>query len=371
LLANLLLLSASMAMAAVLAEVGLRLLKPQPLEAAYAWADGTLRHRPSFEYTYTRSEFSGTVRFNSMGLRGEEVAPARSPGVPRVLFLGDSFVEGKQVGEKEVLTAVLQALAADEGRPLEVINAGVAGYGTGEELILWQRLGRRLNPDLVLIGFYPNDVRNNADRRLFELKEGRPAQAREPPLPKVRWIYDARRYLSSHSHLYMLGNLALDELAAGRRAEARDRGQSPQAGEPLEAEEVFARIPSRQVEEGWRLTLALLEELRSQVEAAGARFAVVVFPTRFQVDDALWEEHARKIGLEPDQYDLRIPQRALGQWSAAAGVTLLDLLEPFRSGNVSNTFYYRLDAHWNPAGHRLAAESILAGLFEGRHLEHP
>ncbi len=371
LLANLLLLSASLAMAAVLAEIGLRLFRPQPLEAAYVWADGTLRHRPSFEYTYTRSEFSSTVRFNSVGLRGEEVSTARRPGVPRVLFLGDSFVEGKQVGEKEVLTAVLQALTADEGRPLEVINAGIAGYGTGEELILWQRLCRGLNPDLVLVGFYPNDVRNNADRRLFELKEGRPAQVREPPLPKVRWIYDARRFLSSHSHLYMLGNLALEELAAGRRADVRDRGQSPRAGEPLEAEEVFARTPSRQVEEGWRLSLALLEELRRQVEAAGARFAVVVFPTRFQVDDALWEEHARKIGLDPARYDLRIPQRALGQWSAAAGVTVLDLLEPFRSSNVSNTFYYRLDAHWNPPGHRLAAESILAGLRAGRMIEPP
>jgi hypothetical protein len=267
---------------------------------------------------------------------------------PRVLFLGDSFVEGKQVGEEHVLTAVLSARARAGGSPVEVINAGISGYGTAEEILLWDRLGASLRPDLVVVGFYPNDVRNNADRRLFVLRDGVPAPHRPPPLPKVRWVYDARRWLAARSHLWILFTQGLDLL------DRPDAGP----GAPLEAEDVFAREPSRRVAEGWELTLALLQELRARVESAGARFAVVLFPTRFQVDDTLWEQQARARGIDRSVYDLTIPQRRLMPWAKERGVVLVDLLPAFRAANRGNSFYHTVDAHWNEAGHRLAAETI-------------
>jgi len=346
---NLLLLALSLLFACAVAEIYLRWFRPQPLEAAYVWPDGTLRHLPSFTFRYTRTGFSNLVRFNSLGLRGPEVAESKRPGIPRVLFLGDSFVEGKQVAESEVLTSVLEQAAAAAGRRIEVINAGVSGYGTGEELILWERLGRSLQPDLVLLGFYPNDVRNNADRRLFELRDGQVVPIKDAPLPNVRWIYDLRKTLASRSHLYMLIKQGLD-------ASRTTRAGGDQT--PMEAEEVFARDPSPKVAGGWGLTLALLDALRAKVEADGARFAIILFPTRFQVDDSLWRSHAQRNRLDVDEYDLMLPQRQLAAWSAASGATLIDLLDVFRAANRSNRFYHIVDAHWNPDGHRLAAETI-------------
>ncbi len=348
----------SVSLACGAGEVLLRLFRPQPLEAAYVWTDGTLRHLPSFTYTYSRRGFSNRVRFNALGLRGPEVPAAKEPGRPRLLFLGDSFVEGKQVAENEVITAVLQRAAAEAGRPLEVINAGVAGSGTAEELILWRRLGRSLAPDLVLVGFYPNDVRNNVERGLFALRAGRAVAAREPKQPGSRWLYDVRKSLAARSHLYVLakqGKKALSDWWSGRDAAAGAGG----APAPLEAEEVFAREPSPEVAHGWDLTLALLETLREEVESAGAAFVVAVFPTRFQVDDLLWATHAGRVGLDPAAFDLRAPQRILGEWARRCGAPTIDLLEAFRERNRDNSFYFEVDAHWNPDGHRLAALRLL------------
>jgi hypothetical protein len=48
------------------------------------------------------------------------------------------------------------------GRPAEVINAGVAAYGTGQELLLLDKEGAKYEPDLVLLLFFVgNDVANN------------------------------------------------------------------------------------------------------------------------------------------------------------------------------------------------------------------
>src|SRR4029434_3299466 len=104
-----------------------------------------------------------------------------------------------------------------------------------EELILWEKLGRSIAPDLVLLAFYPNDVRNNEDRGFFDLHEGRVLAVKEPPLPNVRFVYDVRKWLASHSHVYMLFKQGLDALAP----DGGDGAAAP-AGASLGAQE---RVP--------------------------------------------------------------------------------------------------------------------------------
>jgi lysophospholipase L1-like esterase len=41
---------------------------------------------------------------------------------------------------------------------VEVINAGVNGYNTAQEIALLRRVGLRMQPDLVILGFTPNDI---------------------------------------------------------------------------------------------------------------------------------------------------------------------------------------------------------------------
>ncbi len=96
-MANAALLLVSLTISCTAGEVYLRYYNPQPLQASIVWPDGTMRHRPSFSFRYTRNDFSNIVSYNSIGMRGPDVVPEKTPGVPRVLVMGDSYIEGKHV----------------------------------------------------------------------------------------------------------------------------------------------------------------------------------------------------------------------------------------------------------------------------------
>jgi len=348
---NGLLLAVSLTVSCGAGEIYLRWFRPQPLEAAIEWPDGTIRHRPDFSFRYTRADFSNIVSYNSIGMRGPDVAARKTPGVPRVLLMGDSYVEGKHVADDEVLTAVMRRLSAEEGRPLEVINLGVAGYGQGRELYLWDELGRELDPDLVILCVYVNDLRNNLEREFWEMRDGLLVETKRPDPPGRRLAYPVRKFLAAHSHLYVLFLLAKEQHWS------REMDLETEV-----ARDFFVWTGTEEAESGWRLTLALLEEFDRRVRESGAEFVVVAIPSKHQVDPALWAQYAALAGADPGAFDRGAYQQRLREWSRRTGVRLIDLFDEFVARNVDNSFYYTIDGHWNPSGHALAAELILEGL---------
>lgn len=92
-------------------------------------------------------------RVNTLGARGGEPAPATK----RVLALGDSVTMGWGVPEEAAWPAKLEELLSAAGRDVSVVNGGVVGYGTREEVVWLEELGPRIKPDVVIVGYYPND----------------------------------------------------------------------------------------------------------------------------------------------------------------------------------------------------------------------
>src|SRR5262245_4705138 len=74
---------------------------------------------------YVTAEYDIDEKINARGLRGPEFPYEKPAGVLRILVLGDSFVEGYTVEEREIFTEVMKnALEARLHTPVEVINAG-------------------------------------------------------------------------------------------------------------------------------------------------------------------------------------------------------------------------------------------------------
>lgn len=101
------------------------------------------------------------VQTNTRGFRSPEFSMQREPGTIRIVMLGDSSTFGWGVEASEGYPAQLRAALAERLRvPLErveVINLGVPGYSSFQGLILLQRLGLALAPDLVVWSFLSND----------------------------------------------------------------------------------------------------------------------------------------------------------------------------------------------------------------------
>ncbi|MFQ5473873.1 MAG: SGNH/GDSL hydrolase family protein, partial [Dehalococcoidia bacterium] len=74
-------------------------------------------------------------RMNEHGLRGPSITVEKPPNTFRVLCLGDSFTFGEGVRQHDTYPTRLQALLSQAmpDKTVEVLNAGVRGYGTRHE----------------------------------------------------------------------------------------------------------------------------------------------------------------------------------------------------------------------------------------------
>src|SRR5947207_9807572 len=94
--------------------------------------------RPGVEGTYRREGIS-YVRINSDGLRDREHTKTKTANTVRIALLGDSFVEAMHVPMEQTFWSLLgpklEACGAFDGKQVEIINFGVSGYVTTQELI--------------------------------------------------------------------------------------------------------------------------------------------------------------------------------------------------------------------------------------------
>jgi hypothetical protein len=75
-------------------------------------------------------------------------------------LLGDSQTFGNGVAQEQTFAARLESLLRSRmpGRAIDVINAGIAGYDSVQEVKLLERVAPSLKPDIVVVGFYLNDI---------------------------------------------------------------------------------------------------------------------------------------------------------------------------------------------------------------------
>ncbi len=109
--------------------------------------------------------FAGVpVHINSLGFRDDrEYAIDKAPGTYRILVLGDSVTFGHGALSNTTYPYLLEQ-RLKQWRPdvkWEVWNLGVPGYNTTQELKVLERVGPRYKPDLVVVGFYENDLQDN------------------------------------------------------------------------------------------------------------------------------------------------------------------------------------------------------------------
>jgi lysophospholipase L1-like esterase len=347
------------------AELLLRVVSPASLSVPVTDLAEFIQFHPRFGWTNRPgahgrlrfgNEFDNAIRISPKGFRDHDLPYARRPGTFRVLALGDSYTFGQGVEAEEAWPKVLEKRL---GPRAEVLNAGVSGWGTAQELLWLEEEGIRYRPDEVVVAFYLNDFYDNAG-----LPEGdrRPRYARSAtgelsvtnlPLgdPPRAWVTRARVLLRAHSLLYRLFARSWDELQKG--------WIQPVDLTPIRGKEGKARLrlDQRMALPAVELTGALLSELERRSRLAGARFAVVLVPGNWQVRPAL-----RGLGSYAAQTEAYETARSL---CAARGLRLLDPFPQLAASEERGVAVYNpTDMHWNAAGHALVA-GLLEELLRG------
>ena len=113
--------------------------------------------KPNMNVTFQRSH----VQTNECGFRGPNRKKVREPNTFRIALLGDSFAFGWGVEYEESFGYVLEESLNEKTKGnlrVEVLNFGVPGYSTFQELELFKETAQDYDPDLVLVYIVENDV---------------------------------------------------------------------------------------------------------------------------------------------------------------------------------------------------------------------
>ncbi|BDA79941.1 hypothetical protein LPTSP3_g28710 [Leptospira kobayashii] len=107
------------------------------------------------EFISVSSDYVYLTKSNSLGIRNPEL-PAKKK--KRVLMLGDSFVFGIGVEEKDSMVRLVEEKLRSQGYDYELVNAGIIGYAPKDSLNLFRQLKDRIQPDVVVLCVFTNDV---------------------------------------------------------------------------------------------------------------------------------------------------------------------------------------------------------------------
>ncbi len=277
---------------------------------------------------------------NALGFRGQREYPQTKPeGVHRILVLGDSFVFGFGVRDEETFSAVLE----NRDPNLEMMNAGVPGYGIDQILLSFSVLGKSLKPDYVLIGIFPEDfwraTRAFADtghaKPYFSLSaEGRLVPHNIPvPQPYT---------LRTNQYPLQIDRGPIENLLRVSAIYKNLKRAIIKIGKKLGWVDASS-------DDEWILGREILKQLIRDVRGAGASpFLVMIPPER-------WTKNENRDTLH----------QSLLQFSRREGVDFLDLTPEFLKAvqrHPSTRYYIEHDGHWTAEGHRLAAALIAAFL---------
>ena len=114
----------------------------------------------SYRFTSGPDGFDFTHTLNIYGFRDADWQVETNPDRPRVMFIGDSYVEGAGAADGETIVDGFRSAARESGLNLEAMNLGIQGIGPPEYLRLIADAGRLFRPRHIVVTLMANDFAN-------------------------------------------------------------------------------------------------------------------------------------------------------------------------------------------------------------------
>ena len=291
------------------------------------------------------------LRTNSIGMRSDrEYSQTRPPGGHRLLCLGDSYTAGDGVDNKVRFSDCLEA----DHSKLEVMNFGLPGSGTDQQLLIFESLARSFDADAVMLAFGVEDIQRNMTdiwpyrqrgsnavwymaKPYFKFEEGS-LVLHNQPVPNVRLSKgDAMKHRESAHFLRWMDI----KVTAPRWAQQ----QSLLKMLSVSLMNPYSGYGSEDNHE-WKLMRAILDRLIREV----ADIPLFITP--------LPDLHHSVMGLTPT-YMCRLENLR----DSAKSVFVLDILPDFKAlPSHERKKCFMSDGHYSPLGHRVVTQAVSRAL---------
>ena len=371
---------------AIAGETYLRLTKPfiysyMPLH----FVDGVgLIKKPNAETRYGRwdDDFFVFSRTNSQGfLDREPISPERAAESCHITFIGDSYVDAREVPIADKLHVRLERMAARQLPHLDITTQAYGKYGTGQinQLPYYDEYARHMNPKLVTLVFIINDFYNSLPA-LQAAKQGmdpvrtpfmsaqidaRGDMQLRPPDPEYKRFLLPRAPMRWYENAYLrwisISYFAqwVDQRLGVRRS---INDGDIMRNRALWTNAVTERPCCASLLRGWRPGEVFPYEYTLEHTA----FGIEQFKRRADRDGAalIILSATEEMGTRGDQ--------AFDLLSAIAEPLDIPVINGY-DYNLSRGYdewdgRYHNDSHWNPTGHQWAAEAVLEWLKENQQV---
>jgi lysophospholipase L1-like esterase len=271
-------------------------------------------------------------RYNSLGFRDDEHSIEKPSDVFRILGVGDSFTEGWGADYEDTylrrLEVALNSRAGDHPK-IEIIKAGINGYFPETERLVIQHYGLQFDPDLIVIGFVPND--------LLDTHRG---------VEAIR--VDKTGYLTT-AEAASLGTIAVSIYRRWHSSRIVLRTYARRQIENL-PEDWWMNMyrQTKDFETAWKEIFHQYDGILSLARKSGADLAVVHIPN-----------------FKPRQRFHDFPAQQIGEWCQSNNVVFIDTLPEIRRMARSMRLYWK-DNHLRPEGYSVVANVLQKQLEERR-----
>lgn len=282
-----------------------------------------------YGYAANSTGFVGGVEFetNSSGFRTGEFGLGGSDAEEAVIVLGDSYAFGYGVGYQQTFPSVLQEDLRKEypRKNVKVVNLGIPGYNTAQELSTLQELGQQLRPRAVLLAYHLNDL-----ERLSESRNAR--------VWALKGILESAK---EHLHLlrYFLPRVA---------SLARSFHIGIKSTATAEVQEYITEGPA------WKQNQDTLRELFGLCAKMHWRLGVIVLPYIVELSD---------------RHPCIGAYQVVVDFCRSQDVPVVNAFDYFRGLNAIKLWINAFDGHPNLEGHALIAKAAADLLKNERLLE--
>jgi hypothetical protein len=379
-IANTFLVLCSAIIAIALVEIGLRIID-YSYRSTWRFDRITGKALLAGAQMWNREEGQAFIQINSDGLRDEEHSLDKPENTIRIAILGDSYAEAIQVPLDKTFWKVIEDKLAHcqkfDGKQVEVINFGVSGFGTVQELLTLRTKVWKYSPDIVLLGFLTgNDIRNNLrelqggnNQPYYVYQEGTLVlddRFMDKTKSRIRGsaLADWWFTLLPDSRVLQLLNKAYTTLDqrrnVSRRAQRKETRQSYERG--LD-DEIYRHPSDPAWIEAWRVTEDLLRMMNADVIERNATFMLVTLSNSGQVhpDPAERQRYADSLNVK----GLLYPDKRIQHFAREEAIRSIMLVPPLQAwteeyGECVHGFQNATPCggHWNEIGHRLAGTII-------------
>lgn len=307
-------------------------------EKAYAWGKV---NKPPF-----------TLRFNKQGFRGDDFNEYPEENTTRILVLGDSYTAGIDYPKEVTYVGQWEKKLNEKGtKQFEILNVSCPAWGTDQQYLFWEKYGRDLHPDHVVIMMSPNDVRETWNHQVVRYDHASGEIQVNNPVEKIPTKERLGWNLAAKSSFYQMLQKKVFHTEYGDFFRVfwffpvnYGIEDSTDWDRPL-----FLKDPFPEVEESYTLLEKLYTTINEDCKAVGAQLHLVKIPIRLEID-ATYQDSTL--------FNKQIVEQKMEAIARRNNIPFVNLNASLRAHQDPNSIFMSWEHHYDEDGHNWIANEL-------------